>query len=112
MHPLVAATQHEESVQALTAVAMHTREISENSAGLTSLGSLDHYNGDKKVTEDVTELMTMFTWDPDYFGEYTDFLADAKNTDLQRNLGLVSLRDGANLYAIVADATVTALSGR
>jgi hypothetical protein len=109
MHPLLADAQHHATVRALTAAAMKIRDNSDGALGLTTLGSLDHYEGDKKVTEDATELMTMFAWSPDYFEEYANFLANPKAVDLRRKLGLVSLSENTVLYDIVSSASEAAL---
>lgn len=110
MHPLLARSQRDAKVEALTRAASSARYMSSGRIGLTALGSLSHYQGDKKVTEDATELLTMYVWSPDYLRDYTAFLANPTYEQTRRSLGIVSLSEGATLYTIIQQAAAAALA--
>lgn len=110
MHPLLARRQRHPAVQALTRAATNARGVSSNAAGLSTLGSLAHYRGDMKITEDVTELMTMYAWEPTYLRDFTEFLSVPTKAATRQSLGLVSLSEGATLFKIVETATAATLA--
>jgi hypothetical protein len=106
IHPLLAETQFDPAVQALTEQAADLRD---SSGGSTPLGSLGMYVGNKKITEDVTEMMNMFAWSPAYAREYADFLADGRLRRLHQSIGVVTITSGPALYSRIARATEAAI---
>ena len=79
--------------------------------GLSGLGSLDFYKRtDKRKTaeenaqiqaetqarEDLTELLNMYLWNPDYFKRFVEFLADPKFKNIRKKLDIHSLSKEAS----------------
>ncbi len=103
-HSFLFLTQQSESTQRLLQLVTDVRGATEGVKGLTALGSLDFYKGDKKIVEDTTELMTMYAWDPDYAEEFTDFLAQPEARLVRNRVGLVSVSNSAPIFEILSAA--------
>lgn len=66
--------------------------------GFSGLGSLDHYQGaETKAKEDITELINMYLWDPDYLNRYTNYLSDPTAIEERRSLGLVTVSQESSI---------------
>jgi len=64
----------------------------EGGIGLSAYGTIV-YEGNplKQANEDVTELLNMYAWDPQYFGDYLDFLANPQTESIRTHHKLVGL---------------------
>lgn len=111
-HSFLFLIQHSEQAQSLMRTAANIRRSSNGQRGLTALGSLDHYQGDSKVIEDATEIMTMYAWNPDYMAEFTGFLANPSQASAREAVGLISLsqKDSRMLYGLARDAVEEGLA--
>jgi len=97
------------AVQGLVAAVSEVRGQYGGQRGLSALGSMPFYSGHHKLIEDATELMTMFTWDPAYFSEYCQFLADPAYEGVRHSNGLATIYQPDALHEIVAATVEPAL---
>ena len=109
-HSFLFLVQGLETVEPLRRAASGVREQSGGNRGLTALGSLDFYKGERKVTEDTVELMTMYAWDPAYMAEFATFLADPQQSSVRNEVGLVTLGNSKVIYDLVSRAVDGALA--
>lgn len=103
-HSFLYFIQDTPSGTALIRAVENIREKTSGRLGLSALGSLDHYQGQQKVAEDATELITMHAWNPRYASDFMQFLADPDYSAVRREAGLVSLGSPEVLTGIVARA--------
>lgn len=104
MHSFLFLVQSSDEAKPLRRAAAEVRNRYSGIVGLTALGSLDFYSGESKVTEDTTELMTMYAWDPALMAEYAVFLGDPSQKKTRDRTGLVAISGSAVLYDLVAQA--------
>lgn len=77
--------------------------------GFSGLGSLDFY-GDRgpetQAKEDVTELLNMYLWKPEYLKQFLAFLSDSSFKAERDRIGLITLDENVSkkIYDIVQNA--------
>lgn len=92
-HSFLTLTQEAPATSFLKQTAIDIRTEGDGDTGITPLGSQKfYYKGtNKKAKEDVTELITMYAWSPDYAAGYLEYLADPRFATDKLQRGLVSL---------------------
>ena len=75
--------------------------------GLSTLGNLDFYITKGPLhqsTEDITELLKMYSSDPAYLRRFLDFLSSPSSRDARQQMGLSSLsaESSNNVYEIIS----------
>lgn len=108
-HSFLFLTQKLETTRRLMRLTADVRGATQGASGLTALGSLSFYEGDAKIIEDTTELMTMYAWDPGYARKFANFLATAENWADRDKVGLVTISDPDPVYNTLRDAVETGL---
>lgn len=64
----------------------------EGNVGFTTFGQIDNHGRQlHQANEDVTELLNMYLWHPQYFADYLNLLADPQAEGLRKQHGLVGL---------------------
>ena len=90
--------QHPKMTELLE-IATQARE--EGKLGLSSYGKLVHTETKgalKQANEDVTELLNMYVWHPQYLKDYLDLLASPNTEQLRKKHGLVGLTHESKDY--------------
>ena len=60
--------------------------------GFTTFGHVDNQGRQiSRANEDVTELLNMYFWDPQYLADYLNLLANPRAEQLRKQHGLVGL---------------------
>jgi hypothetical protein len=110
LHSYVYLNQHDSANTRLNTAISSIREASDGARGITGVGSHPHYQGKKaKVIEDLTEIQTMYAWDPNYAREFVDFLADPTFESERNRIGLQGVGSPDVLFGLIEDAVLEGL---
>lgn len=105
-HGFVYLTQRTPAMRRLLTATTSVRDTTSGKLGLSALGSLDFYQGDKKVIEDTTELVTMYGWNPEYLAEFVAFLASPSQEAIRQSVGLATMTQPDLIYNLVEEAVL------
>lgn len=78
--------------------------------GFSSLGNLEFYKQqgpEKQANEDLVELFSMYSWNPDYLRRYIVLLSDPRYKEVraQQNLKSITPNAGAYLFDLIREVT-------
>jgi hypothetical protein len=110
-HGALFLAQHDASMSSVRELNRSVRLQTQNTLGLSALGSLPYYETlEDKAIEDTTELLTMRMIGQDHFDDYTAFLSDPKYEIVRASAGIITLDNVNELTDLVDEALVEALS--